>query len=198
MCPPPTRTHSAERRSRSRSKWRARSPSPCDRPSSANGSNCTRTSSRICVAARTADLERSESRLAAILNALPDLVFVVNREGRYLEILTSKEELLYRPATEMKGRRFHDILPQPVADAHLRQVRQTIETRASQTIEYSLRVRAGERWFEGRTGLLGRGHQRRPCRDVYCEGHHRSKASRGARVPERLPPGRVESRAKLR
>jgi len=107
------------------------------------------------VAARTADLERSESRLAAILNALPDLVFVVDREGRYLEILTSKEELLYRPATEMKGRRFHDILPQPVADAHLRQVRQTIETRASQTIEYSLRVRAGERWFEGRTGLLG-------------------------------------------
>ena len=29
----------------------------------------------------------------------------------------------------MKGRRFHDILPQPVADAHLRLVRQTIETR---------------------------------------------------------------------
>jgi len=107
------------------------------------------------VAARTADLERSENRLAAILNALPDLVFVVDREGRYLEILTSKEDLLYRAATEMKGRRFHDILPQPVADSHLRLVRQTLETRASQTIEYSLRVRAGERWFEGRTGLLG-------------------------------------------
>jgi PAS domain S-box-containing protein len=107
------------------------------------------------VAARTADLERSESRLAAILNALPDLVFVVDREGRYLEILTSKEDLLYRPSVEMKGRRFHDILPQSVADAHLRLVLQTIATRASQTIEYSLHVRAGERWFEGRTGLLG-------------------------------------------
>src|SRR5688572_5776475 len=50
------------------------------------------------VAARTADLERSESRLSAILNALPDLVFVVDHEGRYVEILTSKEDLLYRPA----------------------------------------------------------------------------------------------------
>ena len=49
------------------------------------------------VAARTADLERSENRLSAILNALPDLVFVVDHEGRYLEILTSKEDLLYRP-----------------------------------------------------------------------------------------------------
>ena len=107
------------------------------------------------VAARTADLERSESRLAAILNALPDLVFVVDREGRYLEILTSREDLLYRAPPEMKGKRFHDILPASVADAHLRIVRQTIQTRASQTFEYSLSVRAGERWFEGRTGLLG-------------------------------------------
>ena len=107
------------------------------------------------VMARTADLERSENRLAAILNALPDLVFVVNGEGRYVEILTSREDLLYRAADEMKGRRFHDILPTPVADAHLRLVQQTLETRTTQTLEYSLHVLAGERWFEGRTGLLG-------------------------------------------
>ena len=55
------------------------------------------------VVARTADLERSENRLAAILNALPDLVFVVDDEGRYVEILTSREDLLYRAAEEMKG-----------------------------------------------------------------------------------------------
>jgi formate hydrogenlyase transcriptional activator len=107
------------------------------------------------VMARTADLERSENRLAAILNALPDLVFVVNGEGRYVEILTSREDLLYRAAEEMKGRRFHDILPTPIADAHLRLVLQTLETRTTQTLEYSLHVLAGERWFEGRTGLLG-------------------------------------------
>jgi PAS domain S-box-containing protein len=107
------------------------------------------------VVARTADLERSENRLAAILNALPDLVFVVNDEGRYVEILTSREDLLYRAAEDMKGRRFHDILPAAIADAHLRLVQRTLETRSSQTLEYSLRVLAGERWFEGRTGLLG-------------------------------------------
>jgi formate hydrogenlyase transcriptional activator len=106
------------------------------------------------VIARTAELERSENRLAAILNALPDLVFVVNGEGRYVEILTSREDLLFRVAEEMKGQRFHDILPAPIADAHLRLVQQTIETRTSQTLEYSLHVLAGERWFEGRTGLL--------------------------------------------
>jgi PAS domain S-box-containing protein len=107
------------------------------------------------VVARTADLERSENRLAAILNALPDLVFVVDDEGRYVEILTSREDLLYRAAEQMKGRRFHDILPAPIADAHLRLVRRTLETGTSQTLDYSLSVLAGERWFEGRTGLLG-------------------------------------------
>ena len=107
------------------------------------------------VAVRTADLERSENRLAAILNALPDLVFVADGDGRYLEILTSREELLYLAAAEMKGRRFHDILPEAVADTHLRRVRETLATRTTQTFEYSLHVGAGERWFEGRTGLLG-------------------------------------------
>jgi PAS domain S-box-containing protein len=107
------------------------------------------------VAARTADLERSENRLSAILNALPDLVFVVDRDGRYVEILTSREDLLFRPLPEMLGRRFHDLLPHQVADAHLRVVRQTIERRVSQALEYSLNVRAGERWFEARTGVLG-------------------------------------------
>jgi PAS domain S-box-containing protein len=107
------------------------------------------------VVARTADLERSENRLAAILNALPDLVFVVDDQGRYVEILTSREDLLYLAAEEMKGRRFHDILPAATADSHLRLVQRTLETRTSQTLEYSLKVVAGERWFEGRTGLLG-------------------------------------------
>ena len=106
------------------------------------------------VALRTADLERSENRLSAILNALPDLVFVVDRDGRYVEILTSREDLLYRPAPDMLGRRFHDLLPQPTADAHLRLVHQTLDGRTSQTLEYSLNVRAGERWFEGRTGVM--------------------------------------------
>jgi PAS domain S-box-containing protein len=115
------------------------------------------------VAVRTADLERSENRLAAILNALPDLVFVVDADGRYLEILTSREELLYRAVGEMKGRRFHDILPAAVADAHLRRVRETLETSTSQTFEYSLHVRAGERWFEGRTGMLGVQIDHRPA-----------------------------------
>jgi PAS domain S-box-containing protein len=106
------------------------------------------------VATRTEALRASEERLAAIVSALPDLVFVVDADGRFLDILTSREELLERAAADMKGRRLHELVPAALADAQLRLVQQTLQTGVSQALEYSLEVQAGERWFEARTGLL--------------------------------------------
>jgi PAS domain S-box-containing protein len=106
------------------------------------------------VAARTAELRRSESRVRAIVNALPDLLFVIDQDGRYLEIVTENPRLLFRQAHDMLGRTFAEILPQPVADQLLATVRKTVETGANQTVEYALEVQSGALWFEGRTSLL--------------------------------------------
>lgn len=106
------------------------------------------------VVERTAELRRSETRLRAIVNALPDLLFVVDRDGRYLEIVTDSPRLLYRDADHMLGRRLHDILPTALADELLAVVRRTVETDTSQVVEYRLDVKAGLRWFEGRTALV--------------------------------------------
>jgi PAS domain S-box-containing protein len=106
------------------------------------------------VAARTAELQRSESRLSAVVSALPDLVFVIDEDGRYVEIVTSKDHLLNRTPEQLKGRRFHEVLPSATADAFMAVVRRTLETRATQVLAYALHVAAGDRWFEGRTGYL--------------------------------------------
>jgi PAS domain S-box-containing protein len=106
------------------------------------------------VAERTADLERSEKRLSAVVHALPDLVMVIDEDGRYIELLASTESMLYRPADEMKGRRFHDIFPPETADMFLGLVRTTLASRSIQVLEYPLVVPMGERWFEGRTSPL--------------------------------------------
>lgn len=103
---------------------------------------------------RTVELRRSESRMRAIVNALPDLVFVVDHDGRYLEIVTESPRLLVRDASQMVGRRFHDVLPIPVADELLAVVRRTVETDVMQSVEYCLDVADGSRWFEGRTALV--------------------------------------------
>ncbi|MQA28210.1 MAG: PAS domain S-box protein [Luteitalea sp.] len=106
------------------------------------------------VAARTSELERSENRLSAIVTALPDRVFVIDQDGAYVEILTSKGQLLHRDAEGLKGNRFQDRLPTDIAEMFLRVVRQTLETRTTRLLEYSLQTPAGPRWFEGRTGVL--------------------------------------------
>ena len=65
----------------------------------------------VRVAARTAELARSESHIRAIVNALPDLVFVIDGDGRYVDIVTEDERRLYRSASAMLGQRIHDVLP---------------------------------------------------------------------------------------
>jgi PAS domain S-box-containing protein len=109
------------------------------------------------VAERTTELARSENRVRAIVNALPDLLLVVDGDGRYLEIVTENPRLLYRRADEMVGLRFHDVLPTTVADELLSVVRRTVATGAPQVVAYRLDVDATEHWFEGRTALLRMG-----------------------------------------
>ena len=106
------------------------------------------------VATRTADLRRSENRVRAIVNALPDLLFVIDQDGRYVEIVTENPRLLFREARDMLGRTFAEVLPTPAAELLLATVRKTVETGANQTVEYALDVQSGSQWFEGRTSLL--------------------------------------------
>jgi formate hydrogenlyase transcriptional activator len=103
------------------------------------------------VVERTADLARSENRIRAIVNALPDLVIVFDEEGRYLEIVTEEERALYRSAPELLGRRMRDVLPESAAGPLHQVVRTAIETGRVQVAEYSLDVKEGHRWFEART-----------------------------------------------
>lgn len=99
-------------------------------------------------------LRSSEERLRAIGKALPDLVFVVDEEGTYIDILTAEEKLLYREADNLKGRRIHELFPPSEADIFLGAIQRSINTRKAESLEYELTVPAGRRWFEARTGPM--------------------------------------------
>lgn len=102
------------------------------------------------------ELRDTTERLRAFGNALPDIAFILDKQGRYREILTQpqKESLLYAEVAALKGRLLHDVLPKKDADLFLAVIRKTIETQENQILEYRLGVQAGERWFEGRTAPL--------------------------------------------
>ena len=121
--------------------------------------------------ARVEDLTRSqellrerEARLSAFVNALPNLSFVYDEEGRYLEVMANEAHLLSASAEELKGRLIKDVLPAEAARVIMNAIQHTIDTGKPQVIEYKLPVLSGEeRWFEGRIALMEKdraGHSR--------------------------------------
>jgi PAS domain S-box-containing protein len=103
-----------------------------------------------------AELRENEARLRAFAEAVPDLTLILDRDGRYVDILGRPEArgLLYAPREQMIGRKMHDVLPRAAADLFLSVIRKTISTRTSQVLEYSLDLQRGPEWFEARTAPL--------------------------------------------
>jgi formate hydrogenlyase transcriptional activator len=106
------------------------------------------------VAERTAELAHSEGRIRAIVNALPDVVFVLDDHARYVEIVTADDRRLYRNAAELLGRSVQDVLPEAAATSLREVTRKTIESGTVQVLDYPLDTQRGLRWFEGRAAPL--------------------------------------------
>lgn len=92
-----------------------------------------------------------EERIRAIGQALPDLVFVLDEQGRYIEVITSKENLLYQEAAKVKGKLLSEVFDTQTSGIFMKVIERALLTQETQVLEYSLTVPAGERWFEGRT-----------------------------------------------
>ncbi len=109
-------------------------------------------------------LREHEGKLQAFVNALPNLSFVIDEEGRFLEILANETSLLSAQVEELKGKQIKEVMPPEVAEKILVSVHNTITTGKTEVIEYKTAVLAGdERWFEGRIALMekdGNGHSK--------------------------------------
>lgn len=96
----------------------------------------------------------SEAHMRAITRASPDLLLVIDEDGRYLEVSSPEEKLLYADATQLLGHRMHDVLPQAEADRFLDFIRRTLKAGTPQVLEYALDTLGGRRVFEGRAQAL--------------------------------------------
>jgi PAS domain S-box-containing protein len=90
--------------------------------------------------------------LSALLNAFPDVGFVIDETGTYVEVLANPdtESLLYEDAEDLIGNAFHDLMPDEKADELLEPLERSLETDGLVTTEYALPVDDERRWFEAR------------------------------------------------
>jgi PAS domain S-box-containing protein len=127
-------------------------------PKSAGGERLRERVGRA-VAATSFETESGVSgdRVRELTNAFPDIAFLIDEDGQYLEVLSGAEvEGIFTIEQErLIGKHIQDEFDPPLADRFLDHVRTTLETGSVETIEYRVENSAGERWYEGRTAPLG-------------------------------------------
>jgi PAS domain S-box-containing protein len=95
-------------------------------------------------------LRDSEERNRAILRAMPDLMFLQDRDGTYLDFYASDSNDLLVPPDQFLGKKMEEILPPSLTAGLEKCFRQAEETQEPQTYEYSLPTTNGSDWFEAR------------------------------------------------
>ncbi len=93
---------------------------------------------------------RSAISSSDLLAAVPDMMFRMDGDGRYLEFKPAKDMKPFVPPEALLGRRMHDVLPEGVADSGLAAVKAAIETNEAQTIMYELPMGDGPHRYEAR------------------------------------------------
>jgi PAS domain S-box-containing protein len=91
--------------------------------------------------------ERSENELRSLFAAMDDVVLVIDKDGRYLQIAPTNPSLLVRPPVEMIGKTFHELLPKETADLFLEKVQQALTSEEKVQFEYELPVIDSIFWF---------------------------------------------------
>lgn len=86
--------------------------------------------------------------LQAILDAMPDILFVVDREGRIYNYYAPNSSRLYVPPDQFLGRRMKEVLPEPAAGIVDRAIQLAVEKGHHHGSVYSLPSPAGEQWYE--------------------------------------------------
>jgi PAS domain S-box-containing protein len=95
----------------------------------------------------------SETRLRALIDANPDLVVRVHRDGRYLDLHYADAALaryLPRPPADFIGRKVSDVFEPEFARQHRYHRLRALATGEVQRWEYARNTEGGERYFEAR------------------------------------------------
>ena len=100
-------------------------------------------------------LTGTAARLHAITQAIPDVLLVLDAQGRYVEVLSPNDSALVASASVLVGQRLHDVLPAEQAERFMQLIRDTLQSGQTHSVEYEMQTLSGLRQFEGRTQPLG-------------------------------------------
>ncbi|MEH2065927.1 MAG: PAS domain S-box protein [Nostoc sp.] len=110
-------------------------------------------------------LQESEARYQAILDAIPDLMFRISRDGEYLD-LKSEGANVTLSRKEIVGKHLQELLPSDVAAISQVAIAKTLDSGTLQTCEYQLPTPLGIRDYEARLVVSGENEILAIVRDI--------------------------------
>ncbi|MBE9180485.1 PAS domain S-box protein [Oculatella sp. LEGE 06141] len=111
-----------------------------------------------------AAIRQSEARNRALVNAIPDLMFRIRRDGTYLDCKAEHDGDVLLPPLELIGKNVYDVLPLDLAQQRMYYIEQALQTGKTQYFEYQLRL--------NRNPALDQIYQQVSHEAVLASGHH--------------------------
>ena len=117
----------------------------------------------------------SEERNAAVLRAMPDMMFLMTRDGPYIDYHAPDQSALLVKPEHFLGRRMQDVLPPHVACTFEDHFARLVPGQPPTVVEYRLQMPDGEREFEARIVPSQNGRVLAIVRDITERGGQRSR-----------------------
>jgi PAS domain S-box-containing protein len=100
-------------------------------------------------------LRESEERNRAILEAIPDFMFLMSESGVYLDYYAADENVLLVSPKLFLNRSVWDVLPAQLAGDVMCGLDSVVQTGEMKVLEYELEIAGQRRWFEARLVRCG-------------------------------------------
>jgi PAS domain S-box-containing protein len=98
-------------------------------------------------AEQMADLRQFQSRLRNFLTVMTDVIFAIDADGRFVEIVPTGANFFHKPPEKLIGKSLHEGLSVQQADFFLGKVRNVLATHQTISIEHSFQRKNSECWF---------------------------------------------------
>lgn len=112
------------------------------------------------------EIEFQNVRLNAVIRALPDLIFISDRQGTYLEFFNPKSTGMLYPPDKLIGVNVRDVFDQATAGLHIQKIQECLDKKELVSFEYSSDKNGETVHFEGRLVPIDENRVLRLVRDI--------------------------------
>ncbi len=134
-------------------------------------------------------LLKSENQKTAILRAIPDLLFIFNQNGEYLEVYTEDNSKLLLSKEALIGKNISDLFPPDIAGKAIDAFKQSLQSKELVQFFYSTNFSGKTEFYESRIvpasentvlTIVRDVTERKVAEDVFFQSRERSRAQRNA------------------